>query len=118
MSPRDSEQPDIPGARPVSMWRRYVRFFGPRVAQDFDEELRFHVEMRIQDYVARGMSLDEARSATLARLGNVHDVRHQCVTIGQRRVQRMNRARIVDAFVQDVRFGLRAMARQKGWTAV
>ena len=118
MSPDQPREPAIPGARPASMWQRYARFLGPKVAQDFDEELRFHVEMRIQEYVARGMSLDEARAATLARLGDVGGVREQCVTIGQRRVQRMNRARIVDAFVQDVRFALRAMARQKGWTSV
>ena len=30
----------------------------------------------------------------------------------------MTRATMIDALVQDIRFGARAMLRQKGWTAV
>ena len=116
-SKRPDEQP-VPGSRPASMWRRYVRLLGPKVAQDVDDELRFHFDMRVNDYIARGMSPAEARATTLARLGNVGTARTECVTIANRRERRMTRAQIVDAFVQDVQFGLRTLGRQKGWTAV
>src|SRR6478609_7363571 len=33
-------------------WRRYLRFWGPDVAADVDDELRFHLEMRERDFLA------------------------------------------------------------------
>ena len=39
-------------------WRRYLGFWGVRVERDVDEELAFHIEMLVRDYVARGMSED------------------------------------------------------------
>ena len=53
------------------MWRRYLRFFGHRGVADLDEELAFHVDMRIQDYLAQGMSEAEARAAAHQRLGDI-----------------------------------------------
>ncbi|MEX2153828.1 MAG: ABC transporter permease [Gemmatimonadaceae bacterium] len=99
-------------------WRRYHRFFGRRGVADLDDELRFHVEMRVRDYMARGMSEPEARAATAQRLGDVANARDACVTITTRRERRMTRAQIVDALVQDVKFAFRSLGRQKGWTAV
>ena len=99
-------------------WRRYVRFFGPRGVADLDDELRFHIEMRVRDYMARGMSEQDARAATVQRLGDLAAARDTCVTIATRRQHRMTRAQILDALVQDVRFAGRTLRRQKGWTAV
>ena len=41
-------------------WRRYLRFFGPNVDSDVDDEVRFHLEMRARDYNERGLAKDEA----------------------------------------------------------
>ena len=114
----DPQQAPTPSAHRAHTWRRYLRFWGPRAAADVDDELRFHVEMRVRDYVARGLSEDEARAATLRRLGDLVTARSECVTITTRRERRMTRAQLIDAFVQDVRFALRTLGRQKGWTAV
>jgi hypothetical protein len=83
-----------------------------------DDEFAFHLEMRAHDYAERGMSLDEARAAALSRLGDVGAARDACLTIGQRRNRRMTRAQLVDAFVQDVRYGVRTLFREPGWTIV
>ena len=99
-------------------WRRYLRFFGPRHVDDLDEELRFHVEMRVRDYMRHGMTEEQARAATTARLGDMAAARQDCVVIAKQRDARMRRTQIVDAFVQDVRFALRTLGRQKAWTAV
>jgi putative ABC transport system permease protein len=99
-------------------WRRYLRFFGHRGVDDLDDELRFHVEMRIRDYMARGMSEAEARAATAQRLGDLANARNTCSTIATRRDRRMTRTQLVDALMQDVRFGFRFLLRQKAWTAV
>jgi putative ABC transport system permease protein len=107
-----------PGARGAAMWRRYLHFWGPRVEADVDEELAFHVAMRVREEMARGVAEGEARAAALRRLGDVDAARAACVAIGSRRYRRMNRARIVDEFLQDVRFGVRGLLRRKGWAAV
>src|SRR5262245_60050246 len=103
---------------PEPTWRRYTRFFGPRAEADVDDELRFHIEMRVRDYMARGMSEDDSRAAVARRLGDLARNRAECVTITTRRQRRITRAQVIDAFVQDVRFALRTLGRQKGWTTV
>jgi len=107
-----------PRAHHARTWRRYLRFFGPRAAADLDDELRFHVEMRVREYMAQGMTESDARTATARRLGDLATARDACVTIATRRQRRMTRAQILDALVQDVRFAGRTLRRQKGWTAV
>ena len=99
-------------------WRRYLRFFGHRGVADLDDELRFHIEMRVRDGMARGLSELDARAATAQRLGDLLTARDTCVTIATRRERRMTRTQIVDATLQDVRFALRSLGRQKGWTTV
>ena len=64
-------------------WRRYLRFWGRDVAADVDDELRFHLESRIREYIAAGMAADEARAMALRRFGNVEVVRQSCETIDQ-----------------------------------
>jgi putative ABC transport system permease protein len=107
-----------PNARRAATWRRYVRFWGPRADADVDDELRFHIEMRIRDYMSGGMTEAEARAATAQRLGDLATTRAECLTITTRRERRMTRAQLVDALAQDVRFAFRTLGRQKGWTAV
>jgi len=107
-----------PGAKRAATWRRYLRFWGPRAAADVDDELRFHIEMRVRDYIERGMSESEARIATAQRLGDLATQRAECMTITTRRERRMTRAQLIDALRQDVHFAFRTLGRQRGWTAV
>jgi hypothetical protein len=44
----------------IPAWRRYLRFWRPNIAEDVDDEIRFHTEMRVREYLARGMSEDDA----------------------------------------------------------
>jgi predicted permease len=99
-------------------WRRYLSFWGARVADDFDDEVRFHLEMRIEDFKRLGLSDDEARARATQRIGDIARVRGRCVSIASRREQRMARARTIEAFAQDVRYGVRQLRRNIGWTAV
>ena len=108
----------MPNARRAAAWRRYLRFWGPRAEADVDDELRFHIEMRVRDYMAHGMTENEARAATVRRLGDLATTRAECLTITTRRERRMTRAQLVDALAQDARFAFRTLGRQKGWAAV
>lgn len=107
-----------PNARAAAMWRRYLRFWGPRVEADVDDELEFHRDMRVHDCMTRGMTEAEARDAVQRRLGDLAAVRSECLAIDHRRHRRMNRTALFDALAQDVRFGVRTLLRQKGWTIV
>ena len=42
-------------------WRRYLRFRGPDIDADIEDELRFHLEMRERELVAEGRTPEEAR---------------------------------------------------------
>ena len=105
-------------APPTPAWRRYRSLWGPRVAEDVDDELRFHIEMRVADYVARGMTEPEATRLALSRIGNIDRARRDCLVIGHQRNQRMLRTQVIDALRQDTRFALRSLARRKGWTPI
>ena len=99
-------------------WFRYFRLFGPSAVRDLDDELSFHIEARVRDYMARGHSELEARRLTAERLGDMAAARHTCETIAVKRDQRMRRAQLIDAFTQDISFALRTLGRQKTWAAV
>ena len=114
----DPAEAPAPHAARAATWRRYLRFFGPRAEADVDDELAFHIDMRAQEYMARGMAPDDARRAATRRLGDLAAARAECIAITTRRERRMTRAQIVDAFLHDVKFAWRTLGRQKGWTAV
>src|SRR4051812_19396639 len=118
MAPLFSSTPadDAPTRPPA--WRRYLAFWESRVDEDVDDELAFHLEMRVRDYIARGMSEREARTAAAARVGDIPATRAACLTIDRRRQRRMTRTRTVDAFLQDVRYAFRTLGRQKTWTTI
>src|SRR6185312_8390957 len=48
-------------------WRRYLRFWGRDFTRDLDDELRYHLEARIDEYVAQGLNLSAARAEAARR---------------------------------------------------
>jgi predicted permease len=78
---------------------------------EVDDELGFHLEQRVRDYVARGMDPAAARHAALERLGDLSGVRRDCAALleADRRTER--RRDWFDDLRQDLRFGIRAAVR-------
>ena len=95
-----------------SAWWRYVRFWGSNVRDDVNDELRFHVDMRVAEYVARGMSENEARRRAADRFGDVDRTRDSCVDIQEKHARAEGRAELGSVLQRDVAFGLRVMRRQ------
>ena len=58
-------------------WRRYLRFFGQNIEADVQDEVRFHMEMRIRDYESLGMTRAEAERAAAERFGDRSNVEAQ-----------------------------------------
>ena len=99
-------------------WRRYLRFWRANIAEDVEDELRFHTEMRVAEYVARGMSEADARRAVTERLGDVDTARAECIALSEVRERHARQAGFMDALRSDAHFAFRSLARSPGWTAV
>ena len=95
----------------VSFWR-FLRSLGQTgaVKQAIDEELRLHLEMRASENIAAGMSPEEAAHAARRRFGNVQSIREEC--------REARGASFSETTLQDVRFGLRMLLKNPGFTAV
>jgi putative ABC transport system permease protein len=94
-----------------SKWRRYLDFFGARPERDVDDELAFHVQARIDDYIASGLDPDAARAATLERLGDLVRYRGETLAIDQREQRRRTVVDVIHSIIGDIRFGTRQLAR-------
>ena len=88
------------------------------VPEEVEAELQFHVDMRTEEYVARGMEPGPARAAALARFGNIGDVEKACRKIGNQREESMRRAEWLAELGQDLRYAVRQLIQNPGFTAV
>jgi putative ABC transport system permease protein len=94
-------------------WRRYLQFWGPNASVDVDDEIDFHFEMRVREYVARGMSPAAARQHARNRFGDVTRAREECVMIDEEFARHEGRVEQLAAIRQDVTFALRLLRRQR-----
>ena len=92
-------------------WRRYLRLWGRDLDADVDDELRFHVEMREQEYLAAGMTPEKARAEAMTRFGDVARVRESCAEISHRRERRMHFTEWLATVRQDSEYAVRQLAR-------
>ena len=89
----------------MSVWQRLLNAIGRRdLEPDIDEEIRFHIDSRIADNLAAGMSEAEARRDAYARFGSPAAVREASrdahVLVG------------LESLLLDTRFALRSLARR------
>ncbi len=101
-----------------SIVRRYRRFFGADPQRDVDDELAFHIAMRVEELQRSGMSAAEAEAAAMARFGNFGTVRDECHELGRRRATRERRAGWFDALRQDVHYAVRTLSANRGFTSM
>ena len=80
------------------------------VKREIDEELRFHLEQRAAENIAAGMAPDQAEREARKRFGNFQTVREEC------RARRG--ASFGEETLRDLRFALRQLLKNPGFTAV
>jgi len=79
-----------------------------RVEDELEEELRYHLEREIDENVAAGMSIEEARFAALRVIGGLTQRKEEC--------RDMRGLNLIDNTVNDVRFAVRQLRRDAGFT--
>src|ERR1700688_2195520 len=77
---------------------------------DLDAELQSHIDLAIEENVSHGMSPEEARRRALVRFGGVQQAKEQ-----QREARGLP---WLDILLQDLRYTLRTLHRDAGFTTV
>src|SRR6266853_6795975 len=91
------------------MWLERL-FSRRRLHSDLSEEIREHLEEKVEDLVATGMSRKEAAYAARREFGNV--------TLTEEKGREVWRWPSLEDFFMDVRFGVRMLRKNPGFAAV
>ena len=81
-----------------------------RMLEELDADIREHIERETQDNIERGMSPEEARYAAMRKFGNVMRVKEE--------TRRVWSFVWLEQLFEDIRFGLRLLRKNPGFTAV
>ena len=89
-------------------WARFFR--RTKWDEERSRELASHIETETQENISRGMSAENARHAAQRKLGNATLIREE--------IYRMNSIGFLETLWQDVRFALRMLRKNPGFSAV
>jgi predicted permease len=94
----------------ILAWKIRGLFGGSRLNDDLDEELRSHLDMLTAEYINKGMTEENARREARRSFGGVTQTRE--AYLDQRGLP------IVETILQDLRYGVRMLRKNPGFTAV
>jgi predicted permease len=106
--------PRIPGLR------RFFRLPSAErdVGESVDDELRFHLDMLVDEFRAAGHDTLESRREAAQRFGDVERVRERCESISASHETAMHRAELFATIRQDLSYAMRSLRATPGFTLV
>jgi putative ABC transport system permease protein len=84
--------------------------FRSRVDDELDDEIRFHLEQQIQEYLDRGVGRADARLMALEKLGVPERIKEEC--------RDMRKVDYIENLVQDLGYGIRLIVKKPGFALV
>ena len=78
----------------------------PRVEQELDEELQFHLEHKIEEGIAKGLSPKEARYAAMRAMDGLEQRKEE--------MRDLRRIHWLTDFLDDARYAIRSLRRTSG----
>src|SRR5262245_55372536 len=88
--------------------RLQALFFKPKMEDELQAELQFHLEREIEENINRGMTPEEARFAALRSFGGVERVKEESRDV--------RGVRLLEEVWQDLRYGARTLLKRPGFT--
>src|SRR5437899_9780150 len=85
-------------------------FLKRKLEQELEDEIRAHLEMKIEENMRQGMTPEEARRAASRKFGGV-------IQVKEAYRDRLSLVAVETAF-QDLRYGLRTLRRSLGFAVV
>jgi macrolide transport system ATP-binding/permease protein len=92
--------------------------FGKRLDESVDDEVRFHLETRIEQLMRNGRSREEARAEALEQFGDPREVTERCRRIDERGARRRAMTEFFSDALADVRFAVRSLRKARSYTVV
>jgi putative ABC transport system permease protein len=80
------------------------------VERELDEEMRYHLERKTEQYVAAGLSPKDARHAAMRAMDGMERQKEEC--------RDKRKVYWVEDFLQDLKYAARMLRRNRGFTAV